>query len=102
MMNKLYTVLFLTCASLSGHAQKAWIDVTDAYMINPRFDNNDLVTGWEGTEYGAYNPAGNAEHYERIYDSYQTLSGLSPCNKLSGCCHPSQWQRYNKRQCRQP
>ena len=49
MMNKLYTVLFLTCASLSGHAQKAWIDVTDAYMVNPRFDNNDLVTGWEGT-----------------------------------------------------
>ncbi|MCI6802153.1 MAG: hypothetical protein MR893_02125, partial [Prevotellaceae bacterium] len=76
MMNKLYTVLFLTCASLSGHAQKAWIDVTDAYMVNPRFDNNDLVTGWEGTGYGAYNPAENAEHYERIYDSYQTLSGL--------------------------
>ena len=64
MIKKLHTISFLLCASLSGFAQdKNWIDVTDAYIINPRFDNNDITTGWEGTQLGAYNPVENAEHY---------------------------------------
>ncbi len=33
-MNKLYTILILICASLSGYAQKAGIDVTDADIVN--------------------------------------------------------------------
>ena len=77
MIKKLHTISFLLCASLSGFAQdKNWIDVTDAYIINPRFDNNDITTGWEGTQLGAYNPVENAEHYEKTYDTYQQLSGL--------------------------
>ena len=78
-MNKIKTLtaLLLLGASLSCNAQE-WIDVTDAYIINPRFDNNDIETGWQGTSFGAYNPKENAEHYNRTYDSYQVVSGLKP------------------------
>ena len=76
MIKKLNTFIILVCASLSSYAQKEWIDVTDAYIINPRFDNNDITTGWEGTSFGAASPLENAEHYEKTYDTYQNLSGL--------------------------
>ena len=76
MIKKLQTVLILACTSLLSYAQQGWIDVTDAYIINPRFDNNDVSTGWEGTSFGAANPMENAEHYEKRYDTYQNLSGL--------------------------
>ena len=76
MIKKLHTVLLLACASLSGHAQQNWIDVTDAHIINPRFNNNDVTTGWEGTEFGVANPMENAEHYQKTYDTYQTIAGL--------------------------
>ena len=60
-MKKTFTTLLLSAICLSGMAQK-WIDVTDAYIINPRFDNNDRSTGWEGWEaFGAANPKENAE-----------------------------------------
>ncbi len=76
MIKKLHTVLLLACASLSGHAQQNWIDVTDAHIINPRFNNNDVTTGWEGTEFGVASPMENAEHYQKTYDTYQTIAGL--------------------------
>ena len=76
MIKKLHTVLLLVCASLSGHAQQNWIDVTDAHIINPRFNNNDVTTGWEGTEFGVASPMENAEHYQKTYDTYQTIAGL--------------------------
>jgi len=76
MIKKLHTVLLLVCASLSGHAQQNWIDVTDAHIINPRFNNDDVTTGWEGTEFGVASPMENAEHYQKTYDTYQTIAGL--------------------------
>ena len=76
MIKKLNTFIILVCASLSSYAQQGWIDVTDGYVINPRFDNNDITTGWEGTAFGAANPMENAEHYEKTYNTYQNLSGL--------------------------
>ena len=74
-MKKLTTLLLLTCASLNGFAQR-WVDVTDQYVVNPRFDNDDRETGWEGTSFGAANPRENAEHYNKTYDTYQTIKGL--------------------------
>ncbi|MBR1666933.1 MAG: CotH kinase family protein, partial [Bacteroidaceae bacterium] len=74
-MKKIFTTLLLSAAFMSGYAQD-WIDVTDAYIINPRFDNNDIRTGWEGTAFGAANPRENAEHYQKTYDTYQTIAGL--------------------------
>ena len=57
---------------------QTWIDVTDAYIVNPRFDNDDITTGWLGTTFSANGPKENAEHYQKEYDSYQTLTGLTP------------------------
>ena len=61
-----------------SHAQ-VWIDMTDTYIVNPRFDNNDRTTGWDGWEaFGAYNPKENAEHYQKSFNNYQTISSLKP------------------------
>lgn len=54
---------------------QTWNDVTDGYITNPRYDNNDL-SGWEGTGLGAVGQKENAEHYQKTYDTYQELSGL--------------------------
>ncbi|MDO5483009.1 MAG: CotH kinase family protein [Bacteroidaceae bacterium] len=76
-MKKFFTTILLTTASLASFAQE-WIDVTDNYVINPRFDNNDIKTGWEGTAYSANQPVENAEHYNKNYDTYQHMTGLLP------------------------
>ena len=78
-MKKLLTVLLLAATALAGHAQE-WIDLTDSYIVNPRFDNNDRSTGWSGTGLSAYNPKENAEHYEKNYDTWQDIYGLTPGN----------------------
>lgn len=64
-------------AASNMYADTGWVDVTDTYIMNPRFDNNDL-SGWSGTEWGAYNPYENAEHYSKDFNTYQLLSGLTP------------------------
>ena len=74
-MKRLTALLLLAAAMLTGQAEE-WIDVTDNYVVNPRYDNNDLATGWSGTPLGSYNPMENAEHYSKNYDTYQTLSGM--------------------------
>ena len=73
---KAFSLLFISASSVAGYAQ-AWIDVTDTYIKNPRFDNNYLGD-WEGTSWGAYNQKENAEHYEKTYNTYQRLHGLTP------------------------
>lgn len=55
---------------------KDWLDITDDYIINPRFDGNDVTTGWSGTQFSAANPKENAEHFNKTYDTYQVLTGL--------------------------
>lgn len=65
------------CLVLSICAQSAWIDVTDQYIKNPRYDNNNYGY-WEGTQLTGANPKENAEHYQRYFDTYQILSGLKP------------------------
>ena len=70
-------LVFLTC--IVGNVLAAsWIDLTTEYIVNPNFDGNDRSTGWEGTAFGAANPRENAEHYEKTFDSYQYLHGLTP------------------------
>ncbi|MBQ9363038.1 MAG: CotH kinase family protein [Bacteroidaceae bacterium] len=76
MARKALSVLFIGFGSVVCSAQ-TWIDVTDSYVKNPRFDNNYLGD-WEGTSWGAYNQKENAEHYEKTYNTYQRLSGLTP------------------------
>ena len=76
------TSLFATMAVLMTapqmYADTGWVDVTDTYIMNPRFDNND-VSGWWGTQFSISGNSGeNGEHYERLFDSYQDLTGLTP------------------------
>ena len=71
----LLTILSVTL--LPASKAQSWIDVTDDFVINPRFEGNDLSTGWSGTGYGSANPHENAEHYSRNYDTYQEISGLA-------------------------
>lgn len=73
-MKKLIICSLLILLGLNGWAQE-WIDITDEYVINPRYDNNEYF-GWEGTALSGYNPMGNAEHYQKNYDTYQVISGL--------------------------
>ncbi len=77
-MKKLITSL--ACFAMTAFAAFAqeWVDVTDQYVTNPRFDGDDVTTGWEGTGFGAYNPKENAEHYQKTYDTYQHITGLQP------------------------
>lgn len=48
-------------------------------IVNPHFDNADCKTGWSGTEFGRGGTVSDgAEHYNKTYDTYQTISGLAP------------------------
>ena len=71
-------MLLLFMTSLKIDAATEWFDVTDIHIINPRFENNDVKTGWEGTAFSATNPFENAEHFNKNYDTYQTVTGLTP------------------------
>ena len=55
-----------------------WVDVTDDFIINPRYDNNDFTTGWEGTQLSGADAQNNAEHFNKTYFTYQSLNGLVP------------------------
>lgn len=77
-MNRFTSTVLVSMALTAGYAQSTWIDVTDSYIVNPRFDNNDRTTGWEGTALGAAKPRDNAEHYNKNFDTYQTIKGLAP------------------------
>ncbi len=77
MMKRINTLLVAALlGTTTAFAQKQWIDVTDAYVMNPHYDNNDY-SFWEGTPLGAANPMENAEHYSKYYNTYQDLNGLS-------------------------
>ena len=53
------------------------IDMT-SMIVNPRFDNNDVTTGWSGTKLDNYNARENAEVYSENYDVFQQIEGLQP------------------------
>ena len=51
------------------------VDMTSKIM-NPRFDNNDVETGWSGTKYSNWNAKENAEIYGDKYNSFQKIDDL--------------------------
>ena len=78
-MNKITTTITAFLLTIGAQAAlKNWVDVTDKFIVNPRFDYNDIRTGWQGTAFGAANPFENAEHYQKEFDTYQILNGLDP------------------------
>ena len=46
-----------------------------ARIVNPCFNSN-MLQGWEGDQFGAVNPNENAEHFNRNFDTHQTITGL--------------------------
>lgn len=46
-----------------------------ARIVNPCF-NSYLLGGWEGDAFGAVNPKENAEHFNRNFNTYQTINNL--------------------------
>ena len=56
------------------------LDMTSR-IVNSRFDNNDVETGWSGTKFyngynGVWTPVGNAEIYGGKYNSFQKIDNL--------------------------
>ena len=75
---KRYTATVLMAYCFAGVIYAAdWIDLTNQYVKNPTFAGNDVTTGWQGTTFGTVNPRENAEHYNKNFDTYQIISGLS-------------------------
>ncbi len=70
------TFFFLLWMGLENVCAQTWIDVTDTYIVNPRFDNNDISTGWKGTALSQAQRHANAELYSKNYRTYQTVTGL--------------------------
>ena len=70
------SVFIGVCAALNVCAAQTWIDVTDTYIQNARFDDNS-GEGWEGDAWGFAGPMQNAEHYSMTFDTYQSLTGLA-------------------------
>ncbi|MBO4613086.1 MAG: CotH kinase family protein [Bacteroidaceae bacterium] len=69
-------VLLAMLLTLIGGTRAAqWIDVTK-FIVNPSFDGDDVHTGWSGTAFNAVGPKENAEHFSKIYDTYQVITGL--------------------------
>lgn len=55
---------------------KGWLDVTDQYIVNPRFDN-DQNTGWKGSNPGhAQTGSFAGEFWNCTFDCWQEISGL--------------------------
>ena len=51
------------------------VDMT-SLIVNPRFDNNDVTTGWSGTRLYCYDTHENAEVYSNTFDVFQKVEGL--------------------------
>ena len=81
-MNRQYLIASALTAILmytsEVSAQDSWIDITDDFVVNPRFDGNDISTGWLGTAFGSANPKENAEHYQKNFNTYQVITGVVP------------------------
>jgi len=63
----------------SGQASVANpVDMTSK-IKNAHFDNGDCTTGWAGDAFGRGGTVSDgAEHYSKNYDTYQTITGLTP------------------------
>ena len=66
----------LRIPAFAGASDNNPINMTMA-IVNPSFDIVNDFNGWTGTAFGTGGDAGaNAEHYEKNFDSYQTIYGL--------------------------
>ena len=45
-------------------------------MVNPSFDEGDVITGWEGDAFTTTGGKANAQHLSKFYTTYQKVKGL--------------------------
>ena len=76
-MKKTILLGFVYIMMESATMAASWIDVTDLYIKNANYANNSYEY-WEGTPLSGANPMSNAEHYQKTFDTYQILMGLTP------------------------
>ena len=55
-----------------------------ARIVNTCFNSN-MLQGWEGDQFGAVNPKENAEHFNRNFNTYQTITDLPNGVYAIGC-----------------
>ena len=55
-----------------------------ARIVNPCFNSN-MLQGWSGVGFGAVNPKENAEHFNRDFNTYQTITDLPNGVYAIGC-----------------
>lgn len=63
---------------LAGASRENPIDITDMFIINPRYENNDNE-GWKGNVQPGFDIAANlqnAEFFNKDFNTYQDLQGL--------------------------
>ena len=58
----------------AGFTPGTALNVT-SFITNSNFDDGS-VTGWSGTAFGHGNINRNVEHYNKTYDTYQTVNGI--------------------------
>ena len=51
------------------------IDMTSR-IVNPRFENNDIQTGWNGTQFNTWNIVENVEFWNNNYNTFQKIEDL--------------------------
>lgn len=68
--------LCLTTALTAGAMAQSWVDVTDTYIVNPRYENG--TTGWtDGTATPTVDATyQNAEFFKKQNSALQTINGL--------------------------
>jgi hypothetical protein len=74
-MKRILLAFFVLGFTMVAKAQQQWIDITEKYVKNPTYANNNY-SYWEGTRLSGANPMENAEHFNKKYDTYQTITGL--------------------------
>ena len=51
------------------------VDMT-SWIVNPRFENNDVTTGWSGTRFNTWNIVENVEFWNDNYNTFQKIENL--------------------------
>ena len=74
-MKRILLTAIVVLEAFAANAQQEWLDVTEKYVKNPTYANNNY-SFWEGTPLSGYNPVENAEHFNKTYDTYQAITGL--------------------------
>ena len=61
-MKRILLTTMIVLGAFAAKAQQQWLDITEKFVKNPTYANNDY-SYWEGTRLSGANPEENAEHF---------------------------------------